>query len=200
MKTTMKTTIVLLSIFLLTVVSGYAQQKRYPYVQDGKIIVCREGNDGVISTLIHPNWTTTPSHDETDAANNRFAAKFEVAAASAVGNNGKTWPMSWFEATGTLREGWNPNGYSACAQYSEAANQSDKGSWRLPTARELRLIHALLNELTSVNMPSERHWSTTESSSKDNIAMTVAFGDNDGEIYGGPKTSDAYYTRCVRDI
>ena len=76
----MKTTIVLLSVFLLTVVSGYAQQKRYPYVQDGKIVVCREGTDGIISTLIHPKWTTTPSHTETDAANNRLAAKFEVAA------------------------------------------------------------------------------------------------------------------------
>ena len=192
--------IVLLSVFLLTVVSGYAQQKRYPYVQDGKIIVCREGNDGVISTLIHPNWTTTPAHTETDAANNRLAAKFEVAAANAVDNTGKFWPMSWYEATGTLREGWNNDGYAACAQYSEAANQSDKGSWRLPTVRELCLIHALLNELTSVNMSSQSYWSTTESSSRDAYAMIVAFyNDNDGRVSYAGKINDSY-TRCVRDI
>ena len=60
----------LLSVLLLTVTAGYAQTKQYPYVQNGKIIVCREGPDGVKSSLIHPNWTTTPSHNELDTNEN----------------------------------------------------------------------------------------------------------------------------------
>lgn len=70
----------LFAALLMTASAGHAQEKQYPYLQDGKIIVCREGADGVKSSLIHPNWNSTPSHNELDAANNRFAAKFEVAA------------------------------------------------------------------------------------------------------------------------
>jgi hypothetical protein len=54
--------LLLCTLFVCT--SGYAQSKKYPYVQDGKIIVCREGNDGVKSLLIHPNWTVTPAQVE----------------------------------------------------------------------------------------------------------------------------------------
>lgn len=108
------------SAMLLTVAAGYAQTKRYPYVQDGKIIVCREGTNGVKSSLIHANWTSTPIHNEKDAAN-RFAAKFQVADSEASEVGGGT----------------------------EAANYCSSG-WRLPTVRELSLMYALRDELTAV--------------------------------------------------
>ena len=86
------------SAMLLTVAAGYAQTKRYPYVQDGKIIVCREGTNGVKSSLIHANWTSTPSHNEKGAAN-CFAAKFQVADSETSSTLGTTaassCPSGW---------------------------------------------------------------------------------------------------------
>ena len=191
MKTTMKTTIVLLSIFLLTVVSGYAQQKRYPYVQDGKIIVCREGTDGVISSLIHPNWTTTPSHDETDAANNRFAARFEVSASFFSEPTGKT--QNWEDVK------------SKCASYSESSG--DAGTWRLPTIRELRLIYVLRDELTSVNFSINTYnqfdcWSATEdSSSSDKVWVVSVLHEMSISSYFKQHVAASYaFAYCVRDL
>ena len=184
--------IVLLSVFLLTVVSGYAQQKRYPYVQDGKIIVCREGNDGVISTLIHPNWTTTPAHTETDAANNRLAAKFEVSAShyDEVAGNPLTWERS---------KSW-------CASYSESSG--DAGTWRLPTICELRLIFALSSELTSINFSfnAERYfkcWSATEDNSASNKAWVVSMLHGmrlETAFKKGDGVANYAVTYCVRDL
>ena len=188
----LKTAVV--TALVLSATAGYAQKKRYPYVQDGKIIVCREGNDGVKASLIHPNWTTTLTHNELDATNNRFAAKFEVATSDAVGKDGSSETMKWYEASGTTDASYNPNGYSACASYS----QDGKTGWRLPTIRELRLIYALRSELTSANQPSsDYYWSATESSADSRYAWGVRFsGGNTGYV----SKSDSYRVRCVRDL
>ena len=171
--------------------TGYAQQKRYPYVQDGKIIVCREGTDGVISSLIHPNWTTTPSHDETDAANNRFAAKFEVAASFFSEPTGK--PQGWEDVK------------SRCASYSESSG--DAGTWRLPTIREVKLIYALRDELTSVNFSINTSnqfycWSATEDSSSSDKVWTVSVL-HEMSIHSNFKHAITFtyaFAYCVRDL
>ena len=113
----LKTAVV--SALLLTATAGSAQKKRYPYVQDGKIIVCREGTDGVKASLIHPNWTNTPIHDEDDSENNRFAARFEVQDYSECGS---VWSQD--------------DDLPACPE-----------GWRYPTIREGRLMIALRDEL-----------------------------------------------------
>lgn len=69
---------------LFAATAGYAQQRRYPYVTangEGKntVIVCREGDAGVLRKFIHDNWTTTPAHDHSNVSYSGFAAKFEVA-------------------------------------------------------------------------------------------------------------------------
>lgn len=133
------------------------RKKQYPYVQDGTIIVCREGEDGVKPSLIHEKWTVTPPHDEQDAENKRFAAKFEVASALAVAKDGKSSNMTWYEAAGEYDATYNPDNYAACASYSQTSD--DAGQWRLPTLQELRLIYALNDEL--INAPNERFWSAT---------------------------------------
>ena len=188
----LKTAVV--SALMLTATAGYAQKKRYPYVQDGNIIVCREGNDGVKALLIHSNWATTPTHNEKDTTNNRFAAKFEVATSNAVGEDGSSETMTWFEASGTTDATSNPDGYSACDRYS----QDDKTGWRLPTIRELRLIYALRSELTSANLPSSyRYWSATEDYSTSKYAWSVDFtGDGAYRDLKG----DNHRVRCVRDL
>ena len=183
--------IVLLSLFLFTVMTGYAQQKRYPYVQNGKIIVCREGTEGVISSLIHPNWTTTPPHDETDAANNRLTAKFEVAAKDIAISGSSTF---------TLQET-----VSKCASYSESSG--DAGTWRLPTIRELRLIYVLRDELTSVNFSINTNnqfycWSTTEDSSSSDKVWTVSVL-HEMSIRSSLKQAISFtygFAYCVRDL
>ena len=178
--------IVLLSLFLFTVMTGYAQQKRYPYVQNRKIIVCREGTEGVISSLIHPNWTTTPSHDETDAANNRLTAKFEVAAKDIAVTSSSTF---------TLQET-----VSRCASYSESSG--DAGTWRVPTIRELRLIYALRDELD--NLPNAgSYWSYTTVSSDSNKAWGVRFDNSTirGSIASFEKSTYNFVRgRCIRDL
>ena len=125
--------------------------------QDGTIIVCREGEDGVKPSLIHEKWTVTPPHDEQDAENKRFAAKFEVASALAVAKDGKSSNMTWYEAAGEYDATYNPDNYAACASYSQTSD--DAGQWRLPTLQELRLIYALNDEL--INAPNKQFWSAT---------------------------------------
>ena len=188
----LKTAVV--SALMLTATAGYAQKKRYPYVQDGNIIVCREGNDGVKALLIHSNWATTPTHNEKDTTNNRFAAKFEVATSNAVGEDGSSETMTWFEASGTTDATYNPNGYSACASYS----QDGKTGWRLPTVRELRAIYDNKAQLTSANRPSSyKYWSATERSSYSGYAWMVYF--SGGDTYG-VNESTKFRVRCVRDL
>ena len=189
----LKTAVV--TALVLSATAGYAQKKRYPYVQDGKIIVCREGNDGVKALLIHSNWATTPTHNELDATNNRFAAKFEVATSDAVGKDGSSATMKWYEASGTTHATDNPDGYSACARYS----QDDKTGWRLPTIRELRLIYALRSELTSANLPSSNGYlSATDGRSNSDYAWVVYF--SGGGSNAGANKSSNYRVRCVRDL
>lgn len=161
----------LFAALLMTVSAGYAQRIQYPYLQDGKIIVCREGTDGVKSGLIHPNWNSTPSHNELDATNNRFAAKFEVAASDV--NPGASW--------------------------DDAVNLCPSG-WRLPTIRELRLIYVYRNELGTFDMsaPSAVYWSATESSSDSRNAWYVVF-DSGETSCKYPKTLNSR-VRCIRDL
>lgn len=163
----------LLSALLLTVTAGYAQTKQYPYVQDGKIIVCREGSDGVKSSLIHPNWTTTPSHNEQDHTNNRFAAKFEV-------------------YDGFLNGRWD----RACVP-----NYGGKTGWRLPTIRELRLIFALRNELNSISISTSASlaWTATKDSSNDGFVWCLQC--NSKTCVSVEVTDDTNYTiYCIRDL
>lgn len=164
-----------LSALLLTVTAGYAQTKQYPYVQDGTIIVCREGADGVKSSLIHPNWTTTPSHNELDTINNRFAAKFEL-------------------YDGLLAGGWR----GACTYRYDGQT-----GWRLPTIRELRLISAFRNELTYRCLDeNDVVWSATEDSSNDGSVWCIHIGSGvcSSMTISGDTGDNKHSLYCIRDL
>ena len=185
-----------LTAALLCVSTGYAQRQRYPYVQDGKIVVCREGNDGVKASLIHPRWIQTPIHNEADRENNRFGAKFQVASANAVDKDGNEI-MYWDQASGYVQPERNPTGYVACANYTEASD--DKGTWRLPTVRELRLIYALRDELTAAKLPTNNnHWCATRHAADNWTAIAVHF--LNGQIYKAGPNAWSFAVRCVRDL
>ena len=180
----------------------------YPKTLNGNTIVVGDFIGKADPTVYptHSKWTVTPAHAEAEWTANESdyntlsEKRFQVAKADAVGKNGSSATMTWYEASGTTNATYNSAGYSACAQYSEAADQSDKGAWRLPTVRELNLIATLRRELTSANLPSSNYyWSATKLSSRENTAWFV-----DSAV---GHTSYFYYTtvggcrvRCVRDL
>ena len=177
------------------------RKKQSPYVQDGTIIVCREGEDGLKSSLIHEKWTVTPPHSEQDVENKCFAAKFEVASALAVAKDGKSSEMTWYEAAGEYDATYNPDNYAACASYSQTSD--DAGQWRLPTLQELRLIYALNDELTNAsNYSRQRFWSAT-SEYGDNTRIWSEGFLNDYQsgscIYLYSKEI-VYKVLCIRDL
>lgn len=134
----------------------------YPKVQNGNTIVVQDfaGKADTVSYPVHGTWTTTPFHREPDSwetnlsGGNTVGKKFRVASSCATRADGLV-AMTWYEAAGVRQTAYNPTGYSACAQYSEASGQSDKGLWRLPTVRELKLIHDKRSELTAVEFPNQ---------------------------------------------
>ena len=121
-----------------------------------------------------------------------------VAKADAKGKGGSATSITWYEASGTTHATHNPNGYSACAQYSEASDQSDKGTWRLPTQRELILIYDMQAELAVV-IPAKTHCSATEYSVSKNMAFCVSFSTGFANNVNGWSMKDNL-TRCVRDL
>ena len=169
-----------------------------PFVRDGKIIV--NSNKYGYFMDCHGSWASTPRHaesawDANASGLNTVGNRFEVATSDAVGEDGSSETMTWYEASGTTDASYNPNGYSACARYS----QDGKTGWRLPTIRELRLIYALRSELTLANLPSSRrYWTATENSSTSGNAWCVIFPGGTTNYYN--KSYNGHRVRCVRDL
>ena len=172
-----------------------------PGVINGNTVVCA-GAFGESDYPLHEVWTVTPAHE--DAAGNANVSgyntvgeKFRVASSDAKGRDGSSTDMTWYEASGTTDATSNPDGYSACAEYSEEADQSDKGLWRLPTIRELLLMRALHSELTAVTeFEKYPYWSATKQQYDDKYIWEWSNYQYSGEIKTGPGRSDNY-VRCV---
>ena len=169
----------------------------YPYVMDGKYIVCANTYGKANPTLypLHGPWkkiimagitypAVTPAHSESlrntnDSGLNTVGAMFEVASTDASTSS------PWADAK------------IACQNYNTPAGT--QGQWRLPTIRELQLIYDKKNDLTDANLPTGvfYYWSVTESNSGSSYAWRVAFNDGNtwytGKSYGGR-------VRCIRDL
>ena len=186
----------------------------YPTVLNGNTILLKD-NFGYASgyPIREEAWTVTPAHSEFCGTDNKsgyntVGKKFRVALSDAKDKSGKYLAMTWFEASGITDATYNPDGYSACAQYSEEADQSDKGSWRLPTIRELMvIINDVRSELTSVDEfeISSIYWAATEYSSNEDRALTLRLSVRGDSTYG----EEAYFykdrvlviaVRCIRDL
>ncbi|WP_419510726.1 DUF1566 domain-containing protein [Alistipes sp.] len=170
-----------------SIIESKAQSgKKYPYVLEGKYIVSRDATGGANSACIHPNWKSSDMYTHSESsAENRVAAKFEVADANAVS------AANWDE-TKTI-----------CAAYTQPGTSA--GDWRLPTQRELMLLWVMYsqNSLTGVgDFPSGWYWSATNYSSGSNYAWAVSFGGtDDGRTYQRTKYgSGSSFVRCVRDV
>ena len=176
----------------------------YPYGINGNTIVVVDvyGNADPVLYPTHEPWTVTPAHaekdwDANDSGLNTCSQMFMVAKADAKGKGGSATSITWYEASGTTHATYNPNGYSACAQYSEASDQSDKGTWRLPTVRELRLIYDMKAELAVV-IPNLNYLSVTEYSMMTKIVYYVSFTNGYCGVAG--MSMKTYRVRCVRDL
>ena len=179
----------------------------YPRVEDGNTIVLRDifGSAEDRYPIHRKPWTVTPAHEEAawDAnisGCNTVGEKFRVASSGAVSRTNNLI-MTWYEASGTTDATYNSDGYSACAEYSEEADQSDKGLWRLPTARELELIGSMRNYIGgAVSTKNGNYWSATEVSN--NTApriwtMGVYWGNLSKSAVNAQSRS--CYVLCVRD-
>lgn len=178
-------------------------ERIYPYVLNSNTLVINDeyGNSDATLYPTHEKWTITSDYFESEwdantSGKNTYGEKFKVAVADAVDMDGKPTKMSWCEAAGKTNPYFNPDGYSACREYYEETDQSDKGQWHLPTVKELKMIYDNIGNLTAVNTPLlNYYWSVT--GSKYNYAWRINFND------GTPSSFSSYngaYVRCVRDL
>ena len=175
-----------------------------PYVSDGNTIVMQDRYGFAQGYPLHGPWTRTPAHAEGGGSYNRSGLntcgqKFMVASANAKNKDCNLAVMTWYEAEGTTSTSYNPDGYSACSQYSEEPDQSDMGTWRLPTIRELMVISSmrLQGKLTAVNLPAGIYWSAAGYESYELRGWGSSFSSNSTGAYF---KSDRYNVRCVRDL
>lgn len=96
------------------------------------------------------------------------------------------------EATGWV------NGYNLCKQYNAEGGKA--GEWRLPTQRELFMIHGLHPQLLEQGdftaFSNATYWCATEG----NVATTAwNYGFGIINMDGDPKTT-LFLVRCIRDL
>lgn len=184
---------------------GELKNGTYPYVRDGNTIVTADVFGAADPALYptHDKWTSTPAHSEREwdgnaSGLNSYGEKFKVASQCANGKDGSSEKITWYEAAGVTESSYNPDGYSSCAEYSEASDRSDKGTWRLPTVRELKLIYDKRAELTVLNLPPDPiYWATSEYGSSGQSAWFVNFSNG----YTDMLTKNSIFrVRCVRDV
>ena len=183
---------------------GETQTGSYPYVLDGTTIVLKDLSgqaDGAVYPL-HLPWNKTFRHVETQwdsnvSGYNLFGSAFRVAASDAAGKSGTSPAMSWYEAAGVWSGDANPEVYDACGSYSEERDESDKGTWRLPSMRELKLIYDRRSELTGVARLSEScYWSATADGNDRAWSMIAYLGLTEAYPYSEMRNN---HVRCIRD-
>ena len=182
-----------------------ATGQEYPYVADGHTIVCRDlsGQADPVLYPEHENWQETPSHSEPSwdgyiSGFNCVSRRFRVARADAADKEGLTGGMTWYEAAGVIDATANPEGYAACAVYSELEGEADKGQWRLPTVRELNAISDMRSALTAAVPTAFTGEFWTATGVRDNSAQAWAMGFPSANRYKGTRSA-AKRVRCVRD-
>lgn len=157
-----------------------AQTKKYPYVMEGNIIVCREGNNGLKQILIHGNWSETPSHNEYMVRHNNFPAKFQ-------------WKIS--------------DNSDQDLTKNDVTRYCRRDGWRLPTVKETLLVMTMGLRSNTPPFHNRDTWatylsSTIVSGSTDDAALYrwgVTLGSNALTI-AKTKWSTSTEAICVRDL
>lgn len=161
----------------------------YTYVRNGREIVSQD-EYGTTGGTFHPNWTaaTMPEHYRDDPED-AIAARFEVA--KEYSTNGGNWFF-------------RNEAVAYCAAYSEQANQSDKGKWRLPTLKEGILMWQFRAQQTAAGMDAypEKLEMYVASKIINNHSTNVGWGIAYAGSNGGMQIFqlNAGEARCVRDL
>lgn len=177
-----------------------------PYVETSSLIV---NNTKFNSTGLRtaPLSIPTPPHSYNSTTNTKLPKRMQVAKVDCK-LNGTTGAstMTWAEAVG-----WTTTSNSAsttvvaspatgCNAYYENTDASDKGTWRIPTQKELYIILLINPELKAnasyTPLQINQYWMSTPFGSTAAWYMGVynyMFGPSSG------KTS-LHYVRCIKDL
>lgn len=205
MKTKLGMTMGMAAAFFLNAALSWGQSGvRYPYVENGKIIVSRDAAGGVnasgLLTQADKNALSTGNLYYTASACNKPSAKFEVYATDV-----STEQKPWYELSG--RKMYNltdsPSGTGADKSICPAG-------WRMPTQRELQLIWIFKRQLTGVT-PLKEGDSYSRSYGCGTLAVkppsggeynfwTISLGTNEDGYMSSRGVTTGSFLRCVRDV
>lgn len=172
--------------------------KKYPYLDtDGRTIISRDGKGGIddkalltdaeMSYILNNDITTSEYKFTQNSSYNHVSPKFRVANAN-PNPSGKSWKAA----------------YDACKVYAEEAGQdpSDKGKWRLPTQKELMLVHIMQkNVSSSLTLPSSGFiWTATSDEGTNNACCMLSDNGFTSTRQIDGTASEGSAVRCVRDI
>lgn len=162
----------MLLVVAAVVTESHAQAgMKYPYVQNGTIIVSRDGLGGVKPEYLRPSNTARPDvHGPADTYN-LPPAKFEVAGAD------EPTAMTWSK--------------TMCDHHGEG--------WRTPTQRELMLMY-LLNDKLVPKMKAGHYWSDTLGAAYDAYWGVVFLGSDLAKVDSYSSDTADFYVRCVRTV
>lgn len=138
---------------------------------------------------------------ENIAVNDKVPYRFIIAPAD--GSDNLTWTeamgLKQNSASGNLNPGGEPmNPAKGCAAYETP--EFPKGSWRLPTQREMMLMWLFRTGInatyTNGQLTQSDYWTATEANGLDAWFMSVS--DTNPQMVTGLKNASKKY-RCVRD-
>lgn len=170
-----------------------------PYVETLTGII---NNSGFKSNSLRSSAISrpVPVHLHSDAINQTVSPRFAVAKADIVGVNWATangWTSAANTSSGT---GTVASPATGCQAYFELG--APAGTWRVPTQRELYLIHTARKELVTslagfIDFLTDgtQYWSSTTNSATEAWTMDFSLG----AMMNRTKTT-LYRVRCVRDL
>lgn len=213
----MKMKIVVIIILVLSVTTTFAQ-KVYQ-TEDGYVAIdatrmstaFREVRDDNFA----PGGRVTRHHIES-SQNKKISVNFIIAPIDISGPDGAV--LTWAEAAGWHKNA-NNTSYktpatateTGCSQYQGKDGKDEKGTWRLPTQRELILMWILNPVLKKSELMTplaeEYYFSATEFYLYDNYdeeKVCMVHFKNGQSIMSGVKGLDYTYvnvkTRCIKDV
>lgn len=197
----MKTEVLLAAMTLLGGLCVAVAQPgvRYPYVdtsdaQNGPVIVSRDARGGASASVFHPDWITTPDHNDT-SAENTIPAKLQVANAD-LAEEGFFWneiqcPDGWRTPTAMELVLIRAMGGAAADTY---CTDRDDPCYNPPATDT-----PLYGVAGFTPFRAAAYWSASRVSRSRSSVTTVSLltGMTSGGSAAGPDTN---FVRCVRDV
>ena len=164
-------------------------QSEYPYVSGGNTLVFKDMWGAADPALypMHEPWTVTPGATEAkwndnSSGKNTVGATFKVSKQNLVVNGKETFMYT--------------EGKNACRDYFEEDEEKEKGTWRLPTIRELKAIADLRQFIKGLYNTSDVYRTANWYASQWMWNVDL----NTGKAASNTLESTKIYVLCVRDV